>query len=139
MFPTEVAYTVAYTVREPVEREIRHAVLSDTVIEKWDLVIGVYHVMKVEIKNIDTQMGTFDVILELFDIKGSLGRYKDSHPLAPGETYAFSAWWDTNLGQDVVWEYVVYPPTVVDERLVTKYRTKYRTEHKSIVHIVLGR
>jgi len=128
VIPTEVAYTV----EEPYERNVRYEVLSATTIEKWDLARGVYHVMEVEVKNIDTLIGTFDVDLELFDIHGSLGRYRDSHPLSSGETHIFSAWWDTSLGQDVTGEYQVYPPTVTDKRLITRHKTEY----KSIISII---
>jgi hypothetical protein len=132
LFLPVVPVDVPYTTEEPFEREMRYVVLRVDLIEDWHLVYGVFHRMEVEIENVDVFPGRFDVVFELWDIDRSLGGYIDSHSLMPGETHVFSAWWDTDLGQDVRGNYIVTPSTVIDRRLVTRYRTEY----KSIFQII---
>jgi len=53
--------------------------------------------------------------------------------IAAGAIETFKAEFDTYAGQDVRGKYSVSPPTVIDERIVTKYKTVY----KSIIEILI--
>jgi hypothetical protein len=52
--------------------------------------------------------------------------------VAAGETKTFRAEFDTRWLQDVRGEYSVSAPTVIDQRVVTKHKTVY----KSIIEVL---
>ncbi len=129
MVPVQVSYTEV----ESYERLAEYEVVEATLTQHFDLIRGIYHRETVIVKNTDKYGGTFSVELRLYDVRGLFGRKVVSNYIAPGESKAFIAEFDTELGQDVRGEYEVSPPTVIDQRLVTKYKTVY----KSILEILL--
>jgi len=129
MIPVEVTYTET----EPYERLATYEVTSATLTEGWDLTRGVYHTSKVVVKNTDKYGGTFTVTHYLHDVNGLYGTETTSGYIGAGGTETFKAEFDTRLGQDVRGEYSVSAPTVIDQRLVTKHKTIY----KSIIEILI--
>lgn len=128
IFPTEVVYTT----EKIYERTLRYEVLSVTLDAKWDPVFGVYHVMEVEVKNVDNLEGMFEVCLDLFYARGSLGQRELFHSLGPGETHIFSDWWKTSLDMDYAGTFTVISPTVVERQLATEHKT----ERQSVIQII---
>lgn len=124
---------VTYNEIETYERECKYEVVSAVLKQEFDLVRGVYHASEVTIKNTDAYGGTFTVTHYLYDVNGLYGTEVTSEYLAPGETKTFRAEFDTQLGQDVRGEYTVSAPTVIDQRVVTKHKTVY----KSIIEILI--
>ena len=128
----------------PYEREAEYEVVSTTLKEEMELFgRGVYHVLEVVVRNIDSKGGTFTVTLSLYDVDGLYGQKSTSHHIAPGATEACRAEFDTSLGQDVRGGYSISAPTIIDERLVDKkviderLVTKERTVYKSIFELLL--
>ncbi|MEM0302573.1 MAG: hypothetical protein QXI54_05330 [Archaeoglobaceae archaeon] len=126
---------VTYTAVEPYYRECQYEVVSATLRQSWDLSRGVYHISEITIKNIDSSGGTFTVTHKLYDIKGLYGTKITSEYLSPGQTKTFRAEFDTRWLQDVRGEYSVSAPTIIDQRLVTKHNTVY----KSLIGIIVSR
>lgn len=129
MIPVEVAYSET----EPYNRLAEYQVVSATLTESWDVPRGVYHVSEITVKNIDANGGTFTVTHYLYDVNGLFGVETTAEYLSAGETKTFRAEFDTSLGQDVRGEYTVSPPTIIDQRVVTKHKTVY----KSIIEILI--
>lgn len=133
LFVPIIPVTVPYTEIESYEREARYEVVSATLKAGFDLARGVYHTSEVVIKNIDKYGGTFRVTHDLYDVDGLFGTKTTSGHIGAGGTETFRAEFDTALAQDVRGKYSVSAPTVIDERVVTKQKTLY----KSIIEIVL--
>ncbi|MEM3551797.1 MAG: hypothetical protein QXV01_11995 [Candidatus Bathyarchaeia archaeon] len=133
LFVPLIPVDVTYSETEPYNRECQYEVVSATLRESWDIVRGTYHISEVTIKNIDSYGGTFTVTHYLYDVNGLYGTKQTSEYLAPGETKAFKAEFDTQWLQDVRGEYSVSAPTVIDQRVVTKHKTVY----KSIIEILI--
>jgi len=130
MIPT----TEDYSVTEPFERKATY------VVENWDLneklgFFDVYVQSDVRVRNTDKYSGTFQVIHKLYDIDGLFGTMTDSFYLDAGGSHTSTATFDTRWGQDTRGTYSITSPTVVDERLVTKHRTIY----KSIIELLFYR
>ena len=133
LFIPMIPVDVAYSETEPYNRECQYEVVSATLRESWDVWRGTYHISEVTVKNIDSYGGTFKVTHYLYDVYGLYGVKETSEYLAPGETKTFRAEFDTQWLQDVRGEYSVSAPTVIDQRVVTKHKTVY----KSIIEILL--
>lgn len=133
LFAPLIPVVETYSETEPYTRECLYEVVSARLRESWDLVRGTYHISEVTIKNIDSYGGTFTVTHYLYDVKGLYEVKQTSEYLAPGETKTFRAEFDTRWLQDVRCEYSVSAPTVIDQRIVTKYETVY----KSIIEILI--
>lgn len=133
LFLPIVPIRIAYNEVEPYYRECRYEVVSATFEESWDIGRGTYHISEVTIKNVDSYGGTFTVMHYLYDINGLYDTKRTTEYLAPGGTKTFRAEFDTRWLQDVRAEYSVSAPTVRDERIVTRYRTVY----KSIIEIFI--
>jgi hypothetical protein len=132
MMPIEQAYSET----ESYERKAVHEVVSATLNQEFELLgRGVYHASIIVVKNIDTKGGTFTVTHRIYDVNGLFGTQTTSNYLGAGETKTFRAEFDTNLGQDVRGEYTVTDPTIIDQRVVTKHRTVY----KSIIELLIYR
>lgn len=129
MIPIEEAYSVT----EPYERECTYVVDDWDLVEKWSLSIGFYVQSDVTVRNTDKYGGTFQVVHRLNDIHGLFGTVTDSFQLGAGASYTSTATFDTRMGQDTLGTYSVTAPTVIDEHLVTKYRTVY----KSIIELLI--
>jgi len=130
MIPTEEAYSET----EEYERKAKYEVVSANLKEELEL-LGrwVYHASIIVVKNIDAYGGTFTVRHKLYDINGLYGTKSTSEYLTAGVTKTFRAEFDTRWLQDVRGEYTVSAPTVIDERLVTKHRTTY----KSVIQLLI--
>ena len=133
LFIPMIPITESYKVTEPYERLAKYTVVSAVLKEKWDFQRGVYHSSEVTVKNIDKFGGTFTVTHKLYDIHGLFGTKVTKSYIPAGGTYTFIAEFDTELGQDVRGEYSVFPPKVIDQQVVTKHRTVY----KSIIELLL--
>jgi ABC-type Na+ efflux pump permease subunit len=131
MIPVEASYNDT----EPYNRLATYQVVSATLREGWDFTRGTYHTSEVVIKNTDTKDGTFTVTHKLYDVNGLYGTRTTSEYLAAGQTKTSSAQFDTQWLQDVRATYSVSAPTVIDNRVVTKHRTVY----KSIIELLLYR
>ena len=133
LFIPMIPVKVAYTETESYERNARYEVVSATLKRGFDLIRGDYTISEVVIKNIDKKGGTFTVTHYLYTVNGLFGTKTTSDYIAPGEIKVFRAEFDTTLGQDVRGEYSVTPPKIVDEHVVVKYKTVY----KSIIEFLL--
>lgn len=123
----------AYSVTEPYERVATYVVDDWDLVEKWSLNIGFYVQSDVAVRNTDEYGGTFKVVHKLNDIHGLFGTVTDSFQLDAGASYTSTATFDTRMGQDTLGTYSVTAPTIIDEQLVTKYRTVY----KSIIELLI--
>lgn len=112
LFIPIIPVDVTYSETEPYSRLAEYEVVSAFLREGWDFTRGTYHTSEVTIKNIDSYGGTFTV----------------TH-----DTETFMADFDTQWLQDVRGEYTVSAPTVIDERVVIKHKTVY----KSIIAILI--
>jgi hypothetical protein len=124
----------SYSEMEPYERAATYEVVSATLTQGFDLKRGIYHTLTVVVKNTDTKGGTFTVILRLYDVNGLFGEKTVSNYIAPGSSATFKAEFDTQLGQDVRGDYELSPPIVIDQRLVTKQRTVYKSIFEILIY-----
>jgi hypothetical protein len=131
MIPIEEPYNET----EPYNRLATYEVVSATLSEKWNIIKGTYHISEIVVKNTDSYGGTFTVTHYLYDVNGLYGIETTSAFVGSGETYTFTAEFDTQWLQDVRGEYSVSAPTVIDTRVVTKYKTVY----KSIIELLIYR
>ena len=129
MIPTSEAYNVT----EPYERKATYVVDDWDLAEEWSLSIGFYVQSDVTVRNTDKDGGTFKVVHKLNDIHGLFGTVTDSFFLGAGASHTSTATFDTTMGQDTLGTYSVPPPTITDERIVTKHRTVY----KSIIELLI--
>ena len=123
----------AYSVTEPYEREATYVVVERNLQEKLGF-FDVYVQSDVTVRNTDKSGGTFKVIHKLYDINGIFGTVTDSFYLGAGASQTSTATFDTKWGQDTKGTYSVTPPTVVDEQLVTKHRTIYKSIAELLVY-----
>jgi hypothetical protein len=130
MVPTRESYNQT----EEYGREARYEVASVTFEEESELPgVGTYHVSRVVVKNIDPYGGTFWVTHFLYDANGLHETRMTGEYLSEGENKTFRAEFDTQGLQDAIGGYSVSPPTVIDRRVVTKYRTVY----KSVIELLI--
>jgi len=123
----------AYSVTEPYERKATYVVVKWNLQEKLGF-FDVYVQSDVTVRNTDKSGGTFKVIHRLYDINGLFGTVTDSFYLGAGASHTSTATFDTKWGQDTKGTYSVTPPTVVDEQLVTKHRTIYKSIAELLVY-----
>ena len=123
----------AYNVTEPYERGCTYTVIDWDLSESWSLSLGFYVQSEVTVRNTDETGGTFLVDHNLRNIDGPFGTETDTFYLGAGQSHTSTATFDTSMGQDTRESYSVDPPTITDERVVTKHRTVY----KSIIEFVL--
>lgn len=133
LFIPIIPVDVTYSETEPYSRLAEYEVVSAFLREGWDFTRGTYHTSEVTIKNIDSYGGTFTVTHDIYDINGLYDTKTTSGYIAPGDTETFMADFDTQWLQDVRGEYTVSAPTVIDERVVIKHKTVY----KSIIAILI--
>lgn len=134
LFIPFIPVEVTYSETEPYNRLANYQVISATLTEHFELIgRGVYHRSTVVVKNIDSYGGTFTVEHYLYDVNGIFGTETISGYIGAGNTETFVAEFDTSLGQDVRAEYSVTAPTVIDQRVVTKRKTVY----KSIIELLI--
>jgi len=133
LFMPMIPVDVAYSETEPYNRLAEYEVVSATLKEELEI-FGrwTYHASEIVIKNVDSYGGTFKVTHYLYDVNGLYGIKETSEYVATGETKTFRAEFDTRWLQDVRGEYSVSAPTVIDQRVVTKHKTVY----KSIIEIL---
>ena len=83
----------------------------------------------VEIRNVDSETGTFSVKQTFKTLNGGTKTLSSYGYIMPGETKEFVELYDVSLGEDFNVNYVITPPKKTLTRTVTKYRdvTKYRT------------
>ena len=130
MIPVDATYKET----EPYNRLATYEVTSAVLTQELELLgRGIYHRSTVVVKSIDSYGGTFEVTHKLYDINGLFGTKTTSGYISAGNTVTFTAEFDTSLGQDVRAEYSVLPPIVIDQRVVTKHKTVY----KSILELLL--
>lgn len=132
LFIPMIPVDTTYNSTEPYERFATYQVISATTTEGFDLTRGVYQTVAVQITNTDTYGGTFTVKLSLYTIDGLFGSQSPSAYMGPGQSHTFSAQFDTSFGQNVRGEYSVTVPTVIDNQVVIKHKTVY----KSIIELV---
>jgi len=129
MIPVEASYNET----EPYNRLATYQVVSATLNEGWDLSRGTYHTSEIVVRNTDSYGGTFTVTHRLYDVNGLYGTKTTSAFVGNGQTNTFTAQFDTQWLQDVRGEYTVSAPTVIDNHVVTKHKTVY----KSIIELLL--
>lgn len=133
LFIPMIPVDATYNDTEPYDRLATYQVTSVTLTQEFELFgRGVYHRSTIVVKNIDSYGGTFTVIHYLYDVNGLFGTKTTSAYVGAGQTSNFVAEFDTSLGQDVRAEHSVSAPTVIDNRVVTKHKTVY----KSIIELV---
>lgn len=125
---------VTYSETEPYNRLAKYEVVSATLTSEFELFgRGVYHRTTIILKNVDSLGGTFTVKHSLYDINGLFGKDTTSGYIEAGSIQNFVAEFDTSLGQDVRAEYFVTAPIVIDQRVITKHKTVY----KSIIELLI--
>lgn len=124
-----------YNETEPYNRLATYEVVSATLTEGWDLVRGTYHTSAIVIRNTDSYGGTFSVTHRLYDVNGLYDIETTSAFVGSGQTYTFTTQFDTQWLQDVRGEYSVSAPTVIDNQVVVKHKTVY----KSIIELLIYR
>jgi len=133
LFIPMIPVDATYNDTEPYDRLATYQVTSATLTQEFELFgRGVYHRSTIVVKNIDSYGGTFTVIHYLYDVNGLFGTKTTSAYVGAGQTSNFVAEFDTSLGQDVRAEHSISAPTVIDNRVVTKHKTVY----KSIIELV---
>jgi len=115
----------AYSMTEEYEREAKYEVVSATLKEENESIVVV--------KNIDAYSGTFTVTHYLYDVNGLYGTKTTGEYFSAGQNKTFRAEFDTQGLQDVDSGYSISAPTVIDKRVVTKYKTIF----KSIIEILI--
>jgi len=142
MIPVEVAYSVphfeTYNETVPYNRSAKYQDISYSFVEHWDLSRGYYHLSQVVVKNIDAYGGNFTVIHYLYDSAGLCGKETTSGYVEAGKTQTFVAAFDTEMAQSVAGTYSVFPPTIIDQKIVTLPRTVYVTENRTIHTSIFG-
>jgi hypothetical protein len=134
LFIPMIPVDTTYNDTEPYDRLGTYQVVSATLTQEYELLgRGVYHRSTVVVKNIDSYGGTFTVNHYLYDVNGLFGSKTTSGYIGAGSTQNFVAEFDTSLGQDVRAEYTVSAPTVIDQKVVTKHKTVY----KSIIELLV--
>jgi len=129
MIPADATYNDT----EPYNRQATYQVVSATLTQEFELIgRGVYHRSTIVVRNTDSYGGTFTVNHYLYDVNGLFGSKTTSAYVGAGQTSNFVAEFDTSLGQDVRAEYTVSAPSVIDNRVVTKHKTVY----KSIIELM---
>jgi hypothetical protein len=132
LFIPMIPVDTTYNSTEPYDRLATYQVGSATTTAGFDLTRGVYQTVAVDITNTDSYGGTFTVELSLYTIDGLFGTQSPSAYIGPGQSHTFSAQFDTSIGQNVRGEYSVTAPTVIDNQVVLRHRTDY----KSIIELV---
>lgn len=131
MIPTEETYNET----EPFNRLATYQVDSAAFSEELELLgRGVYHRSTIIIRNTDSYGGTFSVTHRCYDVNGLYGTKTTDGYIAAGGTQSFIAEFDTAFLQDVRAEYSVTAPTVIDERIVTKTRTVYKSPIQMLIY-----
>jgi len=115
----------AYSMTEEYEREAKYEVVSATLKEENESIVVV--------KNIDAYGGTFTVTHYLYDVNGLYGTKTTGEYFSAGQNKTFRAEFDTQGLQDVRSGYSISAPTVIDKRIVTKYKTIF----KSIIELLI--
>ena len=134
LFIPIIPVEVTYSETEPYDRLAKYEVTSATLTQELELFgRGVYHRSTVVVKNIDSYGGTFTLKHYLYDVNGLFGTETTSGYIGAGNSETFTAEFDTSLGQDVRLEYSVSEPTVIDQRVVTKHKTVY----KSVIELLI--
>lgn len=134
LFIPIIPVEVTYSETEPYDRLAKYEVTSATLTQELELFgRGVYHRSTVVVKNIDSYGGTFTLKHYLYDVNGLFGTETTSGYIGVGNSETFTAEFDTSLGQDVRLEYSVSEPTVIDQRVVTKHKTVY----KSVIELLI--
>jgi len=129
-----VPVKVSYTVEEPYERALDYEEVSVNLRTGFDISRGIYTVFEVRVRNIDVKPGTFTLTASLYTDQGVMGPETVREYIAPGETATLRVEFDTKLGQQVDHvSYEIEAPTIIDTRLVTKYKTVY----KSLLELLL--
>jgi len=124
MIPVEETYSET----EPYNRLATYQVTTASLNEnfewfgKW-----VYHRSTVVVKNTDSYGGTFTIKHYIYDVNGLLATKTLDEYIGAGNTVTSNADFDTQWLQDVRGEYSVTAPTVIDQRVVTKTRTVYKS------------
>ena len=135
LFIPMVPVDATYNETEPYNRSAKYEVTSATLTQEFELLgRGVYHRSTVIVKNIDSLGGTFTVKHSLYDVNGLFGSDTTSGYIGAGQTQNLIAEFDTSLGQDVRAEYSVTAPTVIDQRVVTKHKTVYKSLIELLVY-----
>jgi hypothetical protein len=132
LFIPIIPVDATYNETEPYNRLATYQVVSANLREDWDLSRGTYHTSEIVVRNTDSYGGTFTVTHRLYDVNGLYGTKSTSSFVGNGQTYTFSTQFDTQWLQDVRGEYSVSAPTVIDNRVVTKHKTVY----KSIIELM---
>jgi hypothetical protein len=131
IIPTEETYNET----EPFNRLATYQVDSATFTQELELLgRGVYHRSTVIVRNTDSHGGTFSVTHRCYDVNGLYGTETTDGYIAAGGTQSFIAEFDTAFLQDVRAEYSVSAPTVIDERIVTKTRTVYKSPIQMLIY-----
>ena len=128
LFIPMIPIAESYNETEPFNREATYTVTSSSLSEQFELLgRGVYHRSTVVVKNTDSYGGTFKVTHLVYDVNGLLASRDTEGYIGAGLTSTFSTEYDTQWLQDVRGEYSVTAPTIIDQRVVKKTRTIYKS------------
>ena len=135
MFIPMIPIEETYNETEPFNRLATYQVTSAIFSEELELLgRGVYHRSTITVRNTDSYGGTFTVRHSCYDVNGLYGAKTTDGHIAAGGTQSFIAEFDTAWLQDVRGEYSVSEPTVIDERIVTKTRTVYKSPIQMLIY-----
>ena len=122
-----------YRETESYNRPATYTIVSSDLSKSWDFSIGSYTIYQVVVKNTDDHAGAFDITFNLYDVDGLFGTKKATAYISAGATQTIRVEFDTEAGQDIRGRHSVEAPTIIDQRVVTKFKTVY----KSIVEIIV--
>jgi hypothetical protein len=135
MFIPMIPIEETYNETEPFNRLAIYEVDTATFTQELELLgRGVYHRSTVIVRNTDSYGGTFSVTHRCYDVNGLYGTKTTDGYIAAGGTQSFIAEFDTAFLQDVRAEYSVIAPTVIDEKIVTKTRTVYKSPIQMLIY-----
>jgi len=116
-----------YNELENYSRSTTYAIISSKLQRGFDFSRGDYTIYELVLKNTDDTAGTFQVVFKLFDVNGLIGTKTNSVYIQPGSTQTIRAEFNTVIGQDVRGEHAINSPSLIDQRMVIKKRTVYRS------------
>ena len=117
----EVPYQATEEYKVPLKYEVVSAAKGTTLHG-----LDVWATSDVEVRNVDTETGTFAVAQTFRTLNRASQTLQSSQYVMPAEMKKFHQEFDINLGEDFNVDYTVTPSEKTLTRTVTKYRTEQR-------------
>lgn len=131
--PQNVTYNTTESYNRPVEYEV---VSASAEFKRYGFLNALlsgngYVRPKVVLRNIDSQGGTFRVTFDLYIREALIESKEVKQYIGPGNTQTFCAEFETEISPTTwsetgKWYYYVFPPEVIDRRVIEESRTVYK-------------